>query len=297
MFSRDAVVDDWASFDSYFDLRLEGHHYDYNCFGCVRALFVASLSKGSPLKIWRRCIEAKRLKKGLINKEFGDKNINVITNCPLFASLAKNDLYYDEFVSRGLVRTARRGDYNAIAADIYYRLLNFFSLQPSLQSRLDNVTRLWSDRFVIGMQIRVGLGNSAFIDNCKFLFMDDIDTFIHYAEYYTNRTSLRPLWFISTDSPNVENLFVKRFGNITLFLSDLPMMHTKVLAYNFNEPAVNRAILDNYLLSRSNLLITTAWSSFGEMAVGRMTKGDTIMVTRGDRIIDPPPVISFNREE
>lgn len=258
---------------------------------------VASFSKGSPLKIWRRCIEAKRLKKGYINRQFGEKNINVITNCPLFASLAKNDLYYDAFVSRGLVRTAKRGDYSAISEDIYHRLLNFFSLSPYLESRLLNITETWSDRYVIGMQIRVGLGNSAFLDNCKFLFMDDIETFIHYAEYFTNRTSLQPLWFISTDSPSVESMFSERYGNITFFLSDLPMMHTKILAYNFNEPAVNRAILDNCLLSQSDLLITTAWSSFGEMAVGRMAKGETIMITRGDSIVDPPPVVSFNREE
>lgn len=71
------------------------------------------------------------------------------------------------------------------------------------------------------------------------------------------------------------------------------MKHSKILAYNFFEPSVQRAILDNYLLSKSDLLLTTAWSSFGEMALGRMPKGTTIMITRSDPIRDPPPVLSF----
>lgn len=74
---------------------------------------------------------------------------------------------------------------------MYYRLLNFFSLESSLQTKLDSVTSKWKDRYVVGLQIRVGLGNSAFLDNCKFLFMDDIKTFVYYADYYSNRTSLR----------------------------------------------------------------------------------------------------------
>ena len=80
---------------------------------------VASLPKGSPLKIWRRCIEAKRLLHRNIDDEFGTGNINVITNCPIYMSLAKNDLYYDVFVNTGLVRTAKRGDYPLIASEIY----------------------------------------------------------------------------------------------------------------------------------------------------------------------------------
>ena len=82
--------------------------------------------------------------------------------------------------------------------------------------------------------------------------------------------------------------------NVTKIVSSLPMRHTKTLAYNYYDPAVQRAILDNYLLSRSNLLITTAWSSFGEMAVGRMDSGSTILITRSDPIKDPPPLVTIN---
>ena len=262
-------------------------------FHCTTTTIWGIVSKGSPLKIWRRCIEAKRLLRGHIDDAFGDKNINVITNCPIFRSLAKNDLYYKEFVNRGLVRQAKQGDYEAIASEVYYRLLNFFSLESSLQTKLDSVTSKWKDRYVVGLQIRVGLGNSAFLDNCKFLFMDDIKTFVYYADYYSNRTSLRPLWFVSTDSPEVEKVLHDRYPDRVFFLSELPMKHSKILAYNFFEPSVQRAILDNYLLSKSDLLLTTAWSSFGEMALGRMPKGTTIMITRSDPIRDPPPVLSF----
>lgn len=233
--------------------------------------------------------------RGRIEDHFGEGNINVHTNCPLFRSLAKNDLYYSEFVNRGLVRTARRGDYEGIAWDIYHRLLNFIHLEPSLQRKYDNITKDWANRFVIGMQIRVGLGNGAFIDNCKFLFMSDLLTFEHYANFYTNRTLLKPLWFISTDSAEVEGILYDKYPDRVLFLSELPMKHTKELAYRKFEPAVQRAILDNYLLSRSNLLITTSWSSFGEMALGRMEKGKHIAITRSDPIVDPPPIHEFNR--
>lgn len=245
--------------------------------------------------MWRACKESRRLQWGRINQNFGDGNINIYTNCPLFRSLAKNDMYYESFVNRGLVRTAKRGDYKAIADDIYYRLLNFFSLEASLQEVYQNISAKWKDQYVIGMQIRVGIGNSAFTDNCKFLFADDIRTFIYYAEYYSKRTSRRPLWFISTDSPFVENMFKMQYGDRIFILDSLPMRHTKTLAYNYYDPAVQRAILDNYLLSRSDLLITTAWSSFGEMAVGRMDSGSTILVTRSDPIKDPPPLVYFNR--
>ena len=148
-----------------------------------------SSPKGSSLKIWRRCIEAKRLLHGDINKKFGDGNIKVNTNCPIFRSLAKNDFYYESFVNRGLIRTARRGDYEAIAADIYYRLLSFFSLESSLQSKLESLSRGWEDRFVVGMQVRVGLGNSAFLDNCKFLYMQDVETFVQWCIGIANDAS------------------------------------------------------------------------------------------------------------
>ena len=125
-------------------------------------------------------------------------------------------------------------------------------------------------------------------------FFDDIQKFIYYAEYYSNRTSKQPIWFISTDSPSVEDMFKKRYKDRIFTLDSLPMRHTKTLAYNYYDPAVQRAILDNYLLSRSNLLITTAWSSFGEMAVGRMDSGSTILITRSDPIKDPPPLVTIN---
>ena len=117
--------------------------------------------------------------KNSINSEYGDRNIDVITNCPLYLSIVRNDLYYEDFVNRGLIRTAHRGDYKAIASEVYYRLLNFFTLEESLQEKLDLIMRQWKDRYVVGLQIRVGLGNSAFLDNCKFLFERDIDTFIY----------------------------------------------------------------------------------------------------------------------
>lgn len=249
------------------------------------------------LRVWRRCVETNKLKKGIINNRYGEKNLNIFTNCPLYTSLAKNDLYYDEFVKRGLVRTAKRGDYDKIIEELYFRLLNFFSLEPSLQSKSESISKDWDNRYVIGMQIRVGIGNSAFSDNCKFLFKSDIRTFVHYAEYYSNQTKKEPLWFVSTDAPDVEFMFKTTYGKRVFTISDLPMKHTKVLAYSYKDPGVQRAILDNYLLSKSDLLITTAWSSFGEMALGRMSKGSTILITRGDPIMDPPPIVSFDRNK
>lgn len=233
--------------------------------------------------------------RGHIDDQFGKGNINVHTNCPIFRSLAKNDLYYSEFVNRGLVRTAAKGDYEAISWEIYHRLLHFIQLEDSLQKKFDNITKSFKDRFVVGMQIRVGLGNGAFVDNCKFLFMSDIQTFVHYANYYTNQTTRKPLWFVSTDSAEVERILYDQYSDRVLFLSELPMKHTKSLAYKKFEPAVQRAILDNYLLSQSDLLITTAWSSFGEMALGRMERGSHIMITRSDPILHPPPTHTFDR--
>ena len=100
---------------------------------------------------------------------FGNGNINIYTNCPLFRSLAKNDLYYSSFVNRGLVRTAKRGDYEAIAVDIYHRLLSFFSLEPSLQEIYHSISARWKDQFVVGMQIRVGIGR--FLTTVSFFSM------------------------------------------------------------------------------------------------------------------------------
>ena len=206
-------------------------------------------------------------------------------------------MYYEDFVNRGLIRTAHRGDYKTIASEIYYRLLNFFTLEDSLQEKLDSIMRQWKDHYVVGLQIRVGLGNSAFLDNCKFLFERDIDTFIYYAQYYSNRTSLKPLWFVSTDSPKVEEELTKKYPQYVFSIKDLPLKHTKSLVYQYSEPASQRAILDNYLLSHSDLLLTTAWSSFGEIALGRMDSGNTIMITRSDPIFNPPPLVKFNRTE
>lgn len=232
---------------------------------------------------------------GDIDLLFGKGNINVITNCPIYLSVVKNDFYYNTFVTSGLVRTAVRGDFAAIADEVYYRLLNFFTLTKPLQEKVDSISSSWENRWVIGLQIRIGLGNGVFLDNCKFLFDKDVETFVYYAEYFSNRTNLKPIWFISTDSVSVKQMFYKRFPDISYSLKDLPIQHTMATSYRNDDPATQRAILDNYLLSRSDVLLTTGWSSFGKMAVGRMSVGRTILITRSDPIRDPPPLVVFNR--
>ena len=232
---------------------------------------------------------------GDIDLLFGKGNINVITNCPIYLSVVKNDFYYNTFVTSGLVRTAVRGDFAAIADEVYYRLLNFFTLTKPLQEKVDSISSSWKNRLVIGLQIRIGLGNGVFLDNCKFLFDRDVETFVYYAEYFSNRTNLKPIWFISTDSVSVKQMFNKRFPGISYSLKDLPIQHTMASSYRNDDPATQRAILDNYLLSRSDVLLTTGWSSFGKMAVGRMSVGRTILITRSDPIRDPPPLVVFNR--
>ena len=89
----------------------------------------------------------------------------------------------------------------------------------------------------------------------------------------------------------------KKYPQYVFSIKDLPLKHTKSLVYQYSEPASQRAILDNYLLSHSDLLLTTAWSSFGEIALGRMDSGNTIMITRSDPIFNPPPLVKFNRTE
>ena len=232
---------------------------------------------------------------GDIDLLFGKGNINVITNCPIYLSVVKNDFYYNTFVTSGLVRTAVRGDFAAIADEVYYRLLNFFTLTKPLQEKVDSISSSWENRWVIGLQIRIGLGNGVFLDNCKFLFDKDVETFVYYAEYFSNRTNLKPIWFISTDSVSVKQMFYKRFPGISYSLKDLPIQHTMATSYRNDDPATQRAILDNYLLSRSDVLLTTGWSSFGKMAVGRMSVGRTILITRSDPIRNPPPLVVFNR--
>lgn len=232
---------------------------------------------------------------GDIDLLLGKGNINVITNCPIYLSVVKNDFYYNTFVTSGLVRTAVRGDFAAIADEVYYRLLNFFTLTKPLQEKVDSISSSWKNRLVIGLQIRIGLGNGVFLDNCKFLFDRDVETFVYYAEYFSNRTNLKPIWFISTDSVSVKQMFNKRFPGISFSLKDLPIQHTMASSYRNDDPATQRAILDNYLLSRSDVLLTTGWSSFGKMAVGRMSAGRTILITRSDPIRNPPPLVVFNR--
>ena len=232
---------------------------------------------------------------GDIDLLFGKGNINVITNCPIYLSVVKNDFYYNTFVTSGLVRTAVRGDFAAIADEVYYRLLNFFTLTKPLQEKVDSISSSWKNRLVIGLQIRIGLGNGVFLDNCKFLFDRDVETFVYYAEYFSNRTNLKPIWFVSTDSVSVKQMFNKRFPGISYSLKDLPIQHTMASSYRNDDPATQRAILDNYLLSRSDVLLTTGWSSFGKMAVGRMSVGRTILITRSDPIRNPPPLVVFNR--
>ena len=232
---------------------------------------------------------------GDIDSVYGGGNINVITNCPIYLSVVKNDFYYNTFVSSGLVRTAARGDFAAIGDEVYYRLLNFFTLTKPLQAKLDSISSSWENRWVIGLQIRIGMGNGVFLDNCKFLFEKDVETFVYYAKYFSNRTKLKPIWFISTDSVNVKQMFSQRFPDVSFSVKDLPMKHTMASSYRNDDPATQRAILDNYLLSRSDVLLTTGWSSFGKMAAGRMSVGRTILITRNDPIRNPPPLVVFNR--
>lgn len=149
--------------------------------------FLREYMEGDMLLMWRRCDPSFALRHDSIDERFGYGNIHVYTNCAVGKDLARNERYYDAMVAKGIVFRARRGDYEAIWEDVQHRLLNFIRLGARNRAALESLLEEHRGKFVVGLQVRIGLGNGQFLDNRRFLNDGDANTFVTYANYYTER--------------------------------------------------------------------------------------------------------------
>ena len=159
----------------------------------------------------------------------------------------------------------------ANVVNLFYELV-MYPKQP-LCGIIQQHVRSLLQRFVIGVQIRIG-GRQALYNDRQFLTLQDLPLFYHAIDdliLQYNRSLSNTYVFLSTDNSNVIQLFQKKYGESLVVTNEFTIGHSapkKNYAATSNVMQhTQRAIIDLLLLQRSDILLVTEGSSFGQLAV------------------------------
>ena len=159
----------------------------------------------------------------------------------------------------------------ANAVNLFYELVMY--PKPPLCGIIQQYTRFLFQRFVIGVQVRIG-GRQALYNDRQFLTLQDLPLFYNAIDdliLQNNRSLSNTYVFLSTDNKNVIQLFRKKYGESLVVTNEFAIGHSapkKNIASTSNVMQhTQRAIIDLLLLQRSDILLVTEGSSFGQLAV------------------------------
>ena len=145
--------------------------------------------------------------------------------------------------------------------------------KPHLCGIIQKYTRSLLQRFVIGVQVRIG-GKQTHYNDRQFLTLQDLPLFYKAIEsslLQYNRSLSNTYVFLSTDNKNVIQLFQEKYGDSLVITSEFEIGHSAPKK-NFAATSkvmqhTQRAIVDLLLLQLSDILLVTEDSSFGQLAV------------------------------
>ena len=145
--------------------------------------------------------------------------------------------------------------------------------KPPLCSVIQKYLSLLLQRFVIGVQVRIGGKQQLYTDK-QFLTMDDLPQFYREIDraILLHHHSLSDSYvFLSTDNEEVIHHFQKRYGYSLVTTTEFAIGHSapnKNYAYSLGASThMQRAVVDLLLLQRADVLLVTHESSFGQLAV------------------------------
>lgn len=150
-----------------------------------------------------------------------------------------------------------------------------------IQSHLKTLLR----RFMIGVQVRIGGKQKHYTDK-QFLTMDDISLFYEAIDKILQEESLslsQVYIFLSTDNTTVISLFKRKFGSSVITTTEFELGHSAP-GKNFGSMPnavvhMQRAIVDLLILQRSDRLLVTFESSFGQLAAALQSNRNSSVST------------------
>ena len=154
---------------------------------------------------------------------------------------------------------------------VWYRicLKNMFRPSQQMMEYLSPYLERFRGKYVIGMHARMGSGAATWHDGTKFLKITMVTSKVLEIKRKM-RWRKDSVFFLSTDSDNVERYFKKRFGAAVIVVDSFPRMH--VGKKGVSEVAVIRSFMDIYLLGQCNFLYLTPGSGFSTAGLAINTK-------------------------
>lgn len=175
-----------------------------------------------------------------LNKFFNRKYIVVSSNVYFAPSLIANAHHRAQLCSMF--------DPKHFFHSLYQQLLR---LSPELDKELNETLNKYSNRSLIGIQVRLK-------DRVAFP-SDRVGAFFNCASYISSQYE-NPLFFIASDSEELKRKASLHFGD--------KLFQLKKETHTFSEDGIKAAVLDLMILSRCKEVVLTPFSTFGSVAAG-----------------------------
>lgn len=207
------------------------------------------------------------------------------------------------FISHGILPSALLS-LQEMAHHIYRFLYREVMVpRPWVQERIDGFKAKvdWDQKHVIGIHVRTGGVSKERTRWGRFLNEKDVTLFYKYAMAITNaleegkslaQSSLRSevegnvpakqgvVWYVLSDQDSIKSQFVSRHSSYVVS-TNCDMTHTNRGREIKADPGFTCALVENYLLSASDVMILTTRSTYGYLARHR-TNTPYITVDVGD---------------
>ena len=167
--------------------------------------------------------------------------------------------------------------------NLFYEMVMY--PRPPLCNIIQSYLKTLLKRFMIGVQVRIGGKQKQYTDK-QFLTMNDIPFFYQAVDRILLEQSLslsEVFIFLSTDNMDVISLFKKHYGRSVVTTTEFEIGHSapgKNYGATSNSVAhMQRAIVDLLLLQRSDRLLVTFESSFGQLAAALQSNRNSSIAT------------------
>ena len=162
--------------------------------------------------------------------------------------------------------------YNMV--DFYYGrcIKSLFHPSPQLQPILDHYEKLLGDGLRIGIHIRMGNGMSDWKDSHTFLDHSKVNQLIHRLREMIQSIERKypelPIHiFLSTDSSTEEEIMKNAFPSYIVTTDGLRSHVGGIYNSHFDDLSIQKAILDQMLLGKCDLLFLTMRSGFSRIGL------------------------------
>ena len=146
----------------------------------------------------------------------------------------------------------------------HFMSILFFQLNDVLHNQAEASFSRYP-RPILGLQIRTGGSSSNTPERIVFNTLDNVDSILSFVDIYTaNKTLLNPTLFLSSDSNAMVEAIRSKSKYTVLTLDAYTIGHSSPKRNkNTTSSSLKRAVMDIYILSKCDYLITSANSSFG----------------------------------